>query len=217
VIFLPRVRTILLFAIPLVLAAVAFTALNSSATADPVSQAVAVQQTRSAALPGEAVPAAVAKVKAPKPATKTRKARNVPERPMDGNQGRRIVYDKALMTVWVMDASDEVVARYPVVGRWDRPVQGKYRIYSKSPKSWNTESKVSFNHMVRFAWGPASKLSIGFHSIPRYMGTGKQMHDPDQLGLPIARGGCVRLDDADAKALYKWSKVGDRVIVLASP
>jgi len=54
----------------------------------------------------------------------------VPERPLDENTGRRIVYDKSMMTVWVMDKKDEVVYRFPVVGRWDRPVAGKYKIYS---------------------------------------------------------------------------------------
>ena len=121
------------------------------------------------------------------------------------------------MTVWIMDKGNEVVARYPVVGRWDRPLAGKYRIYSKSPSSRNPDSGATFDHMVRFAWGTANGgLSIGFHSIPRYR-DGKRMHGIDQLGLPIARGGCVRMADDAAEFLYEWSKVGDRVIVLPSP
>jgi hypothetical protein len=126
------------------------------------------------------------------------------------------VYDKALMTVWLMNARDEVVARYPVVGRWDRPVKGTYRIYSKSPHSSNPFSKVTFDHMVRFAWGPDTKSSIGFHSIPRYY-DGTRMHSPTQLGLPIARGGCVRLSDQAAAHVYRFLDVGDLVVVLPSP
>lgn len=161
------------------------------------------------------VPAPV-KPKKPKAATRERKAKNIPERPLDKNEGRRIVYDKTLMTVWVMDEADEVVYRFPVVGRWDRPVKGKYKIFSKSDRSGNPNSKVTFDHMTRFAYGMDGKTAIGFHSIPRYY-DGSMMHSTDQLGLPIATGGCVRMAAKDAKKLYKWADVGDTVIVLPSP
>lgn len=158
-----------------------------------------------------------AKPRTPKAATRSRKARNVPAYPPDGGKGRRIVYDKSLMTVWIVGRDDRVIARYPVVGRWDRPLAGKYRIYSKSPSSRNPDSGATFDHMVRFAWGHADGgLSIGFHSIPRYR-SGERMHGVDQLGLPIARGGCVRMADEAAAFLYRWAKVGDRVVVLPSP
>jgi len=155
--------------------------------------------------------------KKPKAATRTRKARNVPDFPRDRkHHGKRIVYDKALMTVWLIDRNDEVVHRFPVVGRWDRPAKGTYRIYSKSPHSSNPFSKVTFDHMVRFAWGPDTKSSIGFHSIPRYY-DGTRMHAVSQLGLPIARGGCVRLSEKAAAKVYRFADVGDRVVVLPSP
>jgi len=161
-------------------------------------------------------PVAPAKPKKPKPATRERKAKNVPERPLDKNTGRRIVYDKALMTVWVMSEADEVVYRFPVVGRWDRPVKGKYKIFSQSKNSGNPNSKVTFDHMTRFAYGNDGKTAIGFHSIPKYY-DGSMMHSTKQLGLPIATGGCVRMAAKDAKQLYKWADVGDTVVVLPSP
>lgn len=156
------------------------------------------------------------KVKKPKPATRERQARNVPEAPLDKNTGRRIVYDKALMTVWLVNKKDEVVGRFPVVGRWDRPVKGEYKIYSKSPRSGNPNSRVTFNHMTRFAYGNDGKTPIGFHDIPKYY-NGKMMHSKKQLGLPVATGGCIRMAPEDAEMLYRWSKIGDRVIVLPSP
>lgn len=158
----------------------------------------------------------VKKPKKPKPATRERKARNVPERPLDKHTGKRIVYDKALMTVWLMNKKNEVVGRYPVVGRWDRPAKGTYRIFSKSERSSNPNSKVTFNHMVRFTYGPDTKSAIGFHSIPRYY-DGSRMHPESSLGLPIATGGCIRMADEDAKAVYDFMKVGDLVVVLPSP
>lgn len=156
------------------------------------------------------------KVRAPKPASRTHKARNVPEFPRDTRHGRRIVYDKALMTVWVMGEQNQVIGRYPVVGRFDRPVMGTYRIFSKSKVAYNPNSKVTFNHMMRFTYGPDTKSPIGLHAIPRYY-DGTAMHSVKQLGLAIAAGGCVRLSEEAAAAIYKWAKVGDRVIVLPSP
>ncbi len=158
----------------------------------------------------------VKKPKKPKAATKTRKARNVPDRPLDKHTGKRIVYDKKLMTVWLMNKKDEVVGRYPVVGRWDRPAKGTYRIFSKSEKSSNPNSKVTFNNMVRFTYGPDTKSAIGFHSIPRYY-DGALMHPVSSLGLPIATGGCVRMSEEAAQAVYDFMKVGDLVVVLPSP
>ena len=156
------------------------------------------------------------KTKKPKPATRERKAKNVPERPLGTHTGRRIVYDKALMTVWAMNEADEVVYRFPVVGRWDRPVKGKYEIFSQSMHSGNPNSKVTFDHMTRFAYGNDGKTAIGFHSIPLYY-DGSMMHSTDQLGLPIATGGCVRMAAQDAEKLYEWAEVGDTVYVRASP
>lgn len=156
------------------------------------------------------------KPKKPKAATKTSKARNVPDRPLDKHTGKRIVYDKKLMTVWLMNKKDEVVGRYPVVGRWDRPAMGTYRIFSKSERSGNPNSKVTFNNMVRFTYGPDTKSPIGFHSIPRYY-DGSRMHPVSALGLPIATGGCIRMSDEAAKEVYDFMKVGDLVVVLPSP
>jgi hypothetical protein len=42
-----------------------------------------------------AVPVPPKKVKKPRPASRSTKAKNVPEMPMDGGSGRRIIYDKS--------------------------------------------------------------------------------------------------------------------------
>jgi lipoprotein-anchoring transpeptidase ErfK/SrfK len=185
----------------------------SAATNSPTTSPAAAEPAPSSAATATAIPP---KSKKPKPATRERKARNVPERPLDKHTGRRIVYDKAMMTIWVMDEADEVVYRFPVVGRWDRPVKGKYKIYSQSQRSGNPNSKVTFDHMTRFAYGMDGKTPIGFHSIPKYY-DGTMMHSTRQLGLPVATGGCIRMAAKDAKKLYKWAEIGDRVFVLPSP
>jgi len=189
---------------------------STPATSIPTQEPAVVAIPSSGDKPVAAVKLTVAKPKKPKAATRERKAKNVPWMPLDDGTGRRIVYDKALMTVWVMNKKNEVVYRFPIVGRWDRPVMGKYRIFSKSPSSGNPNSRVTFDHMVRFAFGNDGKTAIGFHSIPRYY-DGKPMHSTDQLGLPVATGGCVRMAPEAAEQLYEWSKVGDKVVVLPSP
>ena len=160
---------------------------------------------------------------APIPATETKYARNIPAYPRDGRHGRRIVYDKALMVVYIVNSHDKVVRRYPVTGRWDRPKKGVYHVYSMSADTMNAHSMVTFNWMVRFAWGTNdTSASIGFHSIPifyqdnpaRDAKKGERMSKLTDLGLPVATGGCVRQKDADAKFLYDWAQVGDTVVVL---
>ncbi len=194
-----------------VASASAFSAPSSPLTVAPSPSSSAAATTLPAA--GTTTPAVAKK---PKPASRTKKAKNVPERPRDSFHGKRLVYDKALMTVWMMNAQDEVVGRYPVVGRWDRPAKGTYHIFSKSKLAINPNSKVTFHNMMRFTYGPDTKSPIGFHSIPRYY-DGTPMHSTRQLGLAIARGGCVRLSEEASKELYKFMKVGDLVVVLPSP
>lgn len=205
-----------------VIASVVLAISASSSTALPAATAISSATPNSTPNPAPSqVPTATAspaptKVREPKPASRTRKARNVPELPRDSHYGRRIVYDKALMTVWMLDEMNQVLGRYPVVGRFDRPAKGVYHIFSKSKVANNPNSKVTFNHMMRFTYGPDTKSPIGLHAIPRYY-DGSAMHSTKQLGLAIAAGGCVRLSEEAAAAIYKWAKVGDRVIVLPSP
>jgi hypothetical protein len=197
---------------------------SASAFSAQTSPSPVASPTASSSAPTTAVPESspspsaspITKPKKPKPATRTKKAKNVPERPRDTFTGKRLVYDKALMTVWMMNKKNEVVGRYPVVGRWDRPAKGTYRIFSKSEVGNNPNSKVTFNNMMRFTYGPDTKSPIGFHSIPKYY-DGTMMHSVKQLGLPIAAGGCVRLSQEASEALYKFMRVGDLVVVLPSP
>ena len=218
--------------IVLAIAAAAWLALSlrpaDAATAEPAPLATSLESTSDvlAELSSDSPTPATSPTPAPspsdtrprKPATRTHKAKRVPAFPDDAKHAgmKRIVYDKALMTVWLIDKHEQVVARYPVVGRWDRPKAGLYHVFSKSPKAVNPNSKVTFNHMVRFTYGPDTKSPIGLHAIPRYY-DGTRMHSVKQLGLPIARGGCVRLSEKAAAAVYKFARVGTAVVVLPSP
>lgn len=189
----------------------------TATTAAPGADAVATDATLDSTADSTVTPSKPKKPRKPKPASAYQKAKHVPEFPRDRkNRGKRIVYDKALMTVWLINKKNQVVARYPVVGRFDRPAKGVYRVFSKSPVGYNPNSKVTFNHMVRFTYGPDTNSPIGLHAIPRYYDD-EPMHSVKQLGLAIARGGCVRLSEEAAAHVYRFAKVGDRVVVLPSP
>ena len=199
------------------LAVVAAWTIPSVATAETHVGTSAVAAPATGTVDDATVAVPKAKHKLPVVASRIHKAKNIPDFPRDpAHFGKRIVYDKALMTVWLIDKGNHVVARYPVVGRFDRPAQGTYHVFSKSPKAYNPNSKVTFNWMNRFTYGPDTKSAIGFHAIPRYY-NGKAMHSTKQLGLAIARGGCVRLSEKAAKVVYDFLKVGDLVVVLPSP
>ena len=132
--------------------------------------------------------------------------------PARSGVGRRIVYGASAQHLWVVDAGGAVVRDYPVTGRVDRPGPGRYRVYSTSAASYNPIAKVTFAHMVRFAHG-VTGAAIGFHSIPRWA-NGRPLQTPASLGLALGRGGCIRQTNANAAALYRWVRVGDRVVVV---
>jgi hypothetical protein len=132
--------------------------------------------------------------------------------PADSGTGRRIVYAQHRGHVWVVGADGLVVRDYPVTGRIGRPSPGSYRVFSKSPTAVNPIAKVRFDLMVRFAHG-ITGAAIGFHTIPRWY-DGRPIQRENQLGQMIGAGGCVRQSKADARWLYRWAKVGDRVVVL---
>ena len=84
---------------------------SASAFSAPSSPSPVASPTTSSSAPATAAPESspspsaspITKPKKPKPASRTKKARNIPERPRDTFTGKRLVYDKALMTVWMMN------------------------------------------------------------------------------------------------------------------
>jgi hypothetical protein len=133
-----------------------------------------------------------------------------PALPPNSGTGRRIVYANQAQRVWLVEADGTLRDSYAVSGRRNVPSPGTYHVYSKSERTWAGHGGITMNHMVRFAWG--TRLSIGFHSIPRY-GNGTPMQTEDQLGT-FQSAGCVRQADGKAEALYHWSQVGDTVVVV---
>lgn len=133
-----------------------------------------------------------------------------PALPSGSGAGRRIVYANQAQRVWLVEADGTLRDSYPVSGRRNVPNPGVYHVYSKSERTWAGHGGITMNHMVRFAWG--RRLSIGFHSIPRYS-NGTPMQTEDQLGT-FQSAGCVRQADDKAEALFHWAHVGDTVVVV---
>lgn len=152
----------------------------------------------------------------PTPTTTTLPPRNV--LPANSGEGRRIVYSKTNMWVWLVEADGTITRDAAVSGnrRWNLPIPGTYSVSSKSMHTCSIENpSLCWRYMVRFARGPNAtwRDNIGFHEIPINTNTGGAVQGDWQLGEPLS-GGCVRMATADATFLWNWAPVGTRVVVL---
>ena len=124
--------------------------------------------------------------------------------------GRRVVYSKNQMRVWIVDANDVTVRTYRVSGRFGQPNPGTYHVFSRSGFTCNIDHpNICMRFMVRFAKGPKGD-NIGFHEIPKQNGT--PIQSDAQLGQALS-GGCVRQATADAEYMWAFANVGTMVVV----
>ncbi len=161
---------------------------------------------------GLAAPAAAAAAPARVVPTASRQGKALPKGSDAAGTGRRIVYQESTMHLWVVGDDGVVVRDYRVTGRPGWPKPGTYHVFSKVASTASPKYGVTFRWMVRFAHG--HELNIGFHDIPRFMGSGRPIQSEANLGAPIGHGGCVRQRTVDAIWLYGWAKVGTPVVVL---
>lgn len=135
--------------------------------------------------------------------------------PANSGSGRRIVYLKSKMRVWLVNDDNSVLRTYLVSGRltYNQPSPGEYSVFSRS--RWTCaihNSSVCWPYMVRFTYGPGG-LAIGFHEIPTNRATGRKLQTIGQLGTARSSG-CVRQAPWDAAFLWDWAPVGTRVVVI---
>lgn len=131
--------------------------------------------------------------------------------PANSGTGRRVVYSKGQMRVWIIEADGYVTRSYRVSGRLNQPAYGTYSVFSRSAYTCSIgHSNVCMRWMVRFAHG-INGGNIGFHEIPRKNGV--PMQSDAQLGLPLSSG-CVRQSTADAFFMWNWAGVGTKVVVI---
>lgn len=131
--------------------------------------------------------------------------------PPNSGTGRRVVYSKSRMRVWIIEANGAVARTYRVSGRLSQPAPGTYRVFSRSSYTCNIKAtNVCMRWMVRFTKGPSGD-NIGFHEIPRKNGVPVQSES--QLGQALSAG-CVRQATADAWVMWNWAGIGTKVVVL---
>jgi len=130
--------------------------------------------------------------------------------PFASGAGRRVVYSKNRMRVWIVDASNVTVRTYRVSGRFGQPDPGTYHVFSRSTFTCNIDHpNICMRFMVRFAQGPLGD-NIGFHEIPKRDGVPVQSEA--QLGQALS-GGCVRQATADAEFMWAFAGIGTTVVV----
>jgi lipoprotein-anchoring transpeptidase ErfK/SrfK len=135
--------------------------------------------------------------------------------PANSGSGRRIVYSKALMRVWTVEADGTLSKTHAVSGRrtWNQPLPGTYSVFSRSSFTCNINNPhICWRYMVRFTKGPSGD-NIGFHEIPTDNRTGSPVQSVSQLGQALS-GGCVRQATADAQYIWGWAPIGTTVVVL---
>ena len=124
--------------------------------------------------------------------------------------GRRVVYSKNQMRVWIVDANNVTLRTYRVSGRFGQPNPGTYHVFSRSTYTCNIDHpNICMRFMVRFAQGPLGD-NIGFHEIPKKDGV--PIQSDSQLGQALS-GGCVRQATADAIYMWDFAGIGTTVVV----
>lgn len=133
-----------------------------------------------------------------------------PKLPENSGNGKRIVFDQDEQRVWLVDGEDNIKRTYLVSGsKLDNVKPGKYKVQEKFRHVQAYDRSGSMDHFVQFTRG--QNAAIGFHDLPQDQ-QGEPKQDRDELGEPRSDG-CVRQWEADALALWKFAKIGTRVVV----
>lgn len=137
--------------------------------------------------------------------------------PADSGQGRRIVVSQTQNFLWMVGRKGRAFHRAPVVDNPDVLSPGTWRTGSycgRAARIWRN-SDLTYTEwlygFVRFA-----PCGIGFHRIPIWKSSGKQIHPDWWLGTDKdASQGCIRLDRRTMQRV--WDFTGRRattVVVL---
>jgi hypothetical protein len=127
--------------------------------------------------------------------------------PQGSGLGRRIVLSQAQNWVWLVGPRGGVIAQGGIV---DLPsalpkgghVTGSYCGRAARVKhNMDLSGRLWLDNFVRFA-----PCGIGFHRIPRYRSTGRQIHPDWHLGTNMAQShGCIRLSQPLSLRLWHFT------------
>ena len=125
--------------------------------------------------------------------------------PAHTGKGRRIVISQWQNWVWLVGANGKVVAQGGMVDNTHVLGRGRYGVgsYCGRPTrvKLNQSGAVWMDDFVRFA-----PCGVGFHRIPRYQSTGRQMHADWLLGTDLAQShGCIRLSKRLSESVWDFT------------
>ena len=130
--------------------------------------------------------------------------------PPDSGSGRRAVFSISRQRVWIVSAAGKPWRTYPVSGSvYDNLEPGTYKVFSRSEHAKGIDDSGTMQWFVRFTKGP--RAAIGFHDIP--VDKGKRVQTRAQLGTPLSHG-CIRQAEPDAKAMWRFARLGTKVVVI---
>lgn len=133
--------------------------------------------------------------------------------PENSGEGKRIVYDLDDNYVWLVEDGDDVKRSYLVSGtKFGQLEPGTFEIYKKREHTTSYHGIETMNYMVSFYKTPKGN-GIGFHDIPEFIDSGEPVQTLAQLGTSLSDG-CVRQARPDAIALWEFSEVGMKVVVV---
>lgn len=132
--------------------------------------------------------------------------------PAHSGSGRRIVISQGQNWVWVVSAGNKVLAQGGIVDNPGVLHHGSFHTGSYCGRSArvkrNTSGSLWLDHFVRFA-----PCGIGFHRIPRYKSSGRQMHADYLLGTNLATShGCIRVSSGTARRIWDFTAAGRTVV-----
>lgn len=132
--------------------------------------------------------------------------------------GGSAVIDRVQQRAWLC-VDGTVTKIFPVTTARSQPDPGHYRIYAKDPRAWSSEggTQSAMNDFVAFTHGKFKGARVAFHSVPKYVLTGKYEQPLSSVGDLTRRGasaGCVRVLPDDATLLFDTLQIGDAVTVV---
>lgn len=134
--------------------------------------------------------------------------------PARSGSGRRIVISQYQNWVWLVRANGTVVKQGGMIDNPAELGKGWHRVGSycgRAAKIRNNSSSggLRLENFTRF-----SPCGIGFHRIPQYRPSGRQIHADQLLGTNLRRShGCIRVSAAMGRAIWDFGTVGTRVRV----
>jgi hypothetical protein len=125
--------------------------------------------------------------------------------PAGTGKGHRIVISQRQNWVWLVGAGGRVVAQGGMVDNTSVLRPGAYGVASYCGRptrvKLNQSGAVWMDDFVRFA-----PCGVGFHRVPRYKSTGRQMHADWLLGTDFARShGCIRLSKRLSEQVWDFT------------